>query len=176
MKRPWCWERLKTGGEGDNRGWDLWMALPTWWTWVWASSGSWWWTGKPGVLQSRGSQRVRHDWETEVNWTGLRTTERVLSWLKEDSLPQVLKEFVFLNTEPPVCRWSQVSYSFLFEGTVPSFSWVSCLFVVLVFLLSYTCKVKVLVTQSYLTLCKPMDCSPPGSSVHEIFQEEHWSG
>ena len=50
LKRPWCWERLRAGGEGDDRGWDCWMALLTWWTWVWASSGSWWWTGKPGVL------------------------------------------------------------------------------------------------------------------------------
>ena len=51
-KRPWCWEGLKAGGEGDDRGWDGWMASPTWWTWVWASSGSRWWTGKPVVLQS----------------------------------------------------------------------------------------------------------------------------
>ena len=64
-KRPWCWERLKAGKGGDNRGWDGWMASLTRWTWVWASSGSWWWTGKPGVLQSTGSQRVRHDWATE---------------------------------------------------------------------------------------------------------------
>ena len=68
LKRPWCWERLKAGGEGDDRGWDGWMASPTWWTWVWASSRSWWWTGKPGVLQSTGLQRVVHDWETELNW------------------------------------------------------------------------------------------------------------
>ena len=62
LKRPWCWERLKAGGEGDNRGWGGgWMASSTPWTWVLASSGSWWWTGKPGVLQSMGSQRVRHD-------------------------------------------------------------------------------------------------------------------
>ena len=67
-KRPWCWERLKVGGEGDNRGWDGWMASPTPWTWVWASSRSWWWTGKPGVLQSMGSQRVGHDWATKLNW------------------------------------------------------------------------------------------------------------
>ena len=53
-KRPWCWERLKIGGEGDDRGWDGWMASPTRWTWVWASSGIWWWTGKPGVLQYMG--------------------------------------------------------------------------------------------------------------------------
>ena len=68
-KRPWCWERLKAGREGDDRGWDGWMASPTRWTWVWASFGSWWWTGKPDVLQSMGLQRVRHDWATELNWT-----------------------------------------------------------------------------------------------------------
>ena len=61
-------ERLKVGGEGDDRGWDGWMASPTWWTWVWVGSGSWWWTGKPGVLQSMGSWRVRHDWATKLNW------------------------------------------------------------------------------------------------------------
>ena len=49
-KRPWCWKRLRAGGKGENRGWEGWMSSPTWWTWVWASSGSWWWTGKPGVL------------------------------------------------------------------------------------------------------------------------------
>ena len=67
-KRPWCWERLKAGGEGDNRGCDGWMASPTLWTWVWVISRSWWWTGKPGMLQSMGSQRVRRDWATELNW------------------------------------------------------------------------------------------------------------
>ena len=55
--------------RGQQRGWEGWMASMTWWTWVWASFGSWWWTGKPGVLQSMGSQRVRHDWVTELNWT-----------------------------------------------------------------------------------------------------------
>ena len=68
LKRPWCWERLKAGGEGDDRGWDGWMASLTRWTWVWESSRSWWWTGKPGMLQSVGSQRVGHNWVTELNW------------------------------------------------------------------------------------------------------------
>ena len=67
-KRPWYWERLKVGEEGDNRGWDGWMASPTLWTWVWASCRSWKWTGKPGMLQSMGSKRVRHNWVTELNW------------------------------------------------------------------------------------------------------------
>ena len=68
LKRPLWWERLRAGGEGDNRGWDGWMATPTQWTWVWVDSGSWWWTGKPGMLWFMGSQRVGHNWETEVNW------------------------------------------------------------------------------------------------------------
>ena len=68
-KRPWCWERLRAGGEGDDRGWDGWMASLTRWTWVWVNSGSWWWTGRPGVLQFMGSQRVGHDLATKLNWT-----------------------------------------------------------------------------------------------------------
>ena len=67
-KRPWCWEGLGAGGEGDDRGWDGWMASPTRCTWVWVNSGSWWWTGRPGVLWFMGSQRVRHNWVTELNW------------------------------------------------------------------------------------------------------------
>ena len=68
FENTWCWERLKVGGEGDNGRWDGWMASLTRYTWIWASSGSWWWTGKPGILQSMGSQRVGHDWATELNW------------------------------------------------------------------------------------------------------------
>ena len=68
-KRLWCWEGLGSGGEGDNRGWDGWMASLTQWSWVWVNSGSWWWTGRPGVLPFMGSQRVGHDWVTELNWT-----------------------------------------------------------------------------------------------------------
>ena len=64
----WCWERLKVGGEGDESGWDGWMTSPTQWTRVWVNSRSWWWTGRPGVLQSMGLQRVGHNWATELNW------------------------------------------------------------------------------------------------------------
>ena len=68
-KRPWCWEGLGAGGEGDDRRWDGWMASLTRWTWVWVNSRSWWWAGRPGVLQFMGLQRVRQlsDW-TELNW------------------------------------------------------------------------------------------------------------
>ena len=71
-------EKLKAG-EGNDRGWDGWMVSPTQWTWVWVNSGSWWWTGWPGVLQSMGSQRVRHNWMTELNWTGLCHSFKVVS-------------------------------------------------------------------------------------------------
>ena len=67
-KRPWCWEGLGAGEEGDDRGWDGWMASPTWWTWVWVNSGSWWWTGRPGVLRFMGSQ----SWTWPSDWTDLQ--------------------------------------------------------------------------------------------------------
>ena len=70
-KRLWCWEGLGAGGEGDDRGWEGWMASLTRWMWVSVHSGSWWWTEKPGVLRFMGSQRVGHDWVTELNWTVL---------------------------------------------------------------------------------------------------------
>ena len=68
LKRPRCWERLRAGGEGDDRGWDGWMASPTQWTWVGVDSGSWWWTGRLVLLRFMGSQRVGHDWVTELNF------------------------------------------------------------------------------------------------------------
>ena len=68
-QRSWCWQRLKVGGEGDNRGWDGWMASLTQWTWTWVNSGSWCWTGRPGMLLSTGVQRVGHGWVNELNWT-----------------------------------------------------------------------------------------------------------
>jgi len=70
--RQWCVEGLGAGWEGDDRGWDGWMASLTRWTWVWVDSMSWWWTGRPGVLWFMGSQRVGHDWATELNWTEQR--------------------------------------------------------------------------------------------------------
>ena len=75
-KRPWCWERLKVGGEGDDRGGDGWMASPTQWTWVWVNIVCWWWTGRPGVLQSMGSQRVGHYWATQQNWSWKQFIDR----------------------------------------------------------------------------------------------------
>jgi len=82
-KSPWCLERLKAGGEGDDRGWDDWIASLSRWTWIWASSRSWWWTGKPGMLQFMGLQRIEHDWATELNWRMLFSySTNIIFWLK----------------------------------------------------------------------------------------------
>ena len=69
LKRPWGSEGLGAGGKAEDRGRDGWMASSTQWTWVWVNSGSWWWTGRPGLLWFMGLQRVGHDWVTELNWT-----------------------------------------------------------------------------------------------------------
>ena len=69
QKWPWCWEGLRAGREGNNKGWHGWMASPTQWTWVWTSSRNWGGTGKPGMQQFLGLQRVRQEWATQLNWT-----------------------------------------------------------------------------------------------------------
>ena len=84
-KRLWCWEGLGAGEEGDDRGWDGWMASLTRGTRVWVNSGSWWWTVRPGVLWFMGSQRVGHDWTTELSWTELNWT---ISSSRGSSLPR----------------------------------------------------------------------------------------
>ena len=91
LERHWCWERSKARWEGDNRGWDGWMASLTQWTGVWVSSRSWWWTGRPGMLQSMGSQRVGYDWATELNWTEVNHKESLIS-LKDPTIFHWLRE------------------------------------------------------------------------------------
>ena len=87
-KRPWCSEGLGAGGEGEDRGWDGWMASPTGWAWVWVNSWSWWWTGRPGVLRFMGSQRSGHDWATELTWTEQNKTDLLIQrtelWLPSE--------------------------------------------------------------------------------------------
>ena len=99
--KDWCWEGLGAGGEGDDRGWDGWMASLTQWTWVWGNSGSWWWTGKPGVLQFMGSQRVEHDWATGLNWS---TPSEALS-LPSPSPSPPLQVFTEHQAEPCAGQW-----------------------------------------------------------------------
>ena len=81
----WCWEGLGAGGEGDDRGWDGWMASRTQWTWVWVNSRNWWWTGRPGILWFMGLQRIGHDWVTELT----ELTDWYLSpcWLYQFTFP-----------------------------------------------------------------------------------------
>ena len=81
LKRPWCWERLKAGGEGDHKGWDSWMASPTQWTWVWINSGSWWWTERPGMLQSKGVVKILHMTE-RLNW--------MTDWMKTGNFKEII--------------------------------------------------------------------------------------
>ena len=99
-KRPWCWEKLKAGGEGDDRGWDGWMASPTQWTWVWVNSWSWWWTGRPGILQSMGSQ----SWTRLSDWTELTVYLEVLSSEPWGLNKIVREEEVIQHTEAWVHR------------------------------------------------------------------------
>ena len=87
---------IGAGGEGDNREWDGWMASPNQWTWVWVNSRSWWWTGRPGMLRFMGSQRVGHDWATELNWTDINEICKcgIISWLFSLTYYNVLKVHV----------------------------------------------------------------------------------
>jgi len=120
-KRPWCWERLRAGGEGDNRGWDDWIASPTWWAWVWASSGNWWWTGKPGMVRSLGvtkSQTRLSDW-TELNWT-----DSIVRW----TLFTIHGRNKRVNREPFDCQIGNVYWSWRVKGlTTLFFFLLSCL-------------------------------------------------
>ena len=93
LVRLWCWEGLGAG-EGDDRGWVGWMASLTRWTWVWVNSGSWWWTGRPGVLQFMGLQRVRHDWATELNWS----IQKYISYLPFSQVTKALWNKTNKNT------------------------------------------------------------------------------
>ena len=112
-KRPWCLERLRTGGEGDDRGWNGWMASSTWWTWVWVDSSSGRWTVRPGMLWFMGSQRVRHDWMTELNWT-----DCYLIVLKSES-----KLICFIIIDNPMFAFcdifrARVNVQFIFNSVV----------------------------------------------------------
>ena len=113
LKRPWCWERLSAGGEGDDRGWDGWMASPIQWTWVWVDSGSWWWTGRPGVLRFVGSQRVWHVWVSELNYSQLRLY--FLSSRFTVSIKNILQELRYYKHSPKVFFLRFYSLSSMFK-------------------------------------------------------------
>ena len=119
-KRLWCSEGLGAGGKGDDRGWDGWMASPTRWTWVWVNSGRWWWTERPGVLRFMGSQRVGHDWATELNWRLLNKSPQNLMvysrpcvlWLQNSATSQwgwFFKCFSVLHLSNYLFPWTSPS-------------------------------------------------------------------
>ena len=112
-KRLWCWEGLGAGGEGDGRGWDGWMASLTWWTWVSVNSGSWWCTGRPGVLWFMGSQRVGHDWATDLIWSD-----------GNPFLSFILTSFSFFHPLYPLCLHTR---NLALKWTLfPSSRWILC--------------------------------------------------
>ena len=143
-KRPWCWQRLKAGGERGDRGWDGWMASPKQWTRVWVNSGSWWRTGKPGMLKSMGSQRVGHDWVAELNWLRAEINEiknrksvQKIDQIKAGSLKRLIKSVSLYPGSPGgtsdkesacQCRRQKAWFQFLSredpleEGTATHFS------------------------------------------------------
>ena len=103
LKRPWCWKRLRAGGEGDDGGWDRWMASQTQWIWVWVDSGSWWWTGRPAEVHRVAKSRTRmSDW-TELNWGPFMLLQTAL-----------LNYFILFN-EKLVSKWA-----YLCERLIPS--------------------------------------------------------
>ena len=153
-KDPDDWERLKVGRERDNKGWDGWMASLTQWTWIWVSSGSWQWTGKPGVLQSMGSQIVGHDWATELNWT-------------ED---YIFLKFLFLQTNAALeytftLKTKKVQSVIISPPEKTNYIYIDRLQEFLLYKYTYACMLSHIHAP-----CDPVDCSSPGSSVHGIFQ------
>ena len=114
LEKTWCWERLRAGGEGAEKGWDGWMAPSTQWTWVWVDSRSWWWTGRPGMLQFMGSQRVGQDWATELTIYYSRMICELLLYSRKIKIFIYLSLFNYSNLPfflPGETRRSQVEWN-----------------------------------------------------------------
>ena len=126
LKRPWCWERLRAGREGDDRGWDGWMASPTQWTWVWVDSGSWWWTGGPSVLRFMGLQRVGHNWVNEMNWYLKLKTNKDLLYTTGNSGPTVYHKdlcSIFCNNLNGKRIWEKNRYTYMCKWIGLLYTW-----------------------------------------------------
>ena len=130
-KRPWCWEGFRAGGEGDNRGWDGWMASLTRWTWVSVNSGSWWWTGRSGVLWFIGSQRVGHNWATEL--TSWCMFDHHLSFSQKSSELHLISIWNDESQHPrPTCLQHSLGHSLpetslVISSECPGFSYLASL-------------------------------------------------
>ena len=119
----WCWQGLGAGGEGDDRGSDGWMASLTWWTWVWVNSGSWWWTGRPGVLLFMGSQIVGYDWVTDLIWFNYYWSAVTLCDPMDCSPPHSSINGIF---QAGVLEWVAISSSRR-SSQPQGWTWVSCM-------------------------------------------------
>ena len=167
-KRPWCWEGLGAGGEGDNRGWDGSMASLTQWMWVWVNSGSWWWTGRPGVLWFMGSRRVGHDWATELNLTEL------MKHKLESRLPGEISITSDMQITPPLWLKPRRTKELLDEGEKESEK--------------AGLKLNIQKWRSWLLLLLPSRfsrvqlCATPWTAAYQaspsmgFSRQEHWSG
>ena len=113
LKRLWCWERLKAGGDGDNRGWDGWMASLTQWTGVWINSGRWWWTGMSSVLWSTWSQRFRHDWVTELNWNVSHPQKHPISDATWNKIMIIIYIYIYFKQKQRVTRCKGIKCAYL---------------------------------------------------------------
>ena len=121
----------RRGGEGDNRGWDGWMASLTRWTWVWVNSGSWWWTGRPGVLWFMGSQRVRHDWVTELNWNKVKHIFELFffslgPWNRKESYKICVYQKATHLLRTLLTASISITYLVLARKNTKNFSYTSC--------------------------------------------------
>ena len=161
----------------EDRGWDGWMASQTWWTWVWVNSGSWWWTGRPGVLRFMGSQRVGHDWATELNWycwSIKRFTGSKAGWITRGQIMKglVLRKVFWVYTP---CQSSSTwrAYGIDIEKWEDNDNVLHLFFLVLN--LPYNLLFCCLVAKSCLIVCTFMDCQAPLSSTfyHSLLRV-HW--
>ena len=138
--------KIESGRRREERGWDGWMALPTQWTWVLVCSGSWWWTGKLDVLLSMGSQRVKHEWATELNWTEIPRRDLVLLWHMRTARLGNFSLFSSSVLSFLYCYLLNKKFHNKTERTERS---------------SLVYSVLCLVAQSCPTVCDPMNCTPP---------------
>ena len=152
----------KAGGEGNDRGWDDWMASLTQWTWVWVNSGYWWWTRRPGTLSFTGLQRLRHDWATELNWTVIHTHTMWYCYTKSLQLWPTLCDHI--DGSPPGSPVPGILQARTLEWVAISFS------------NAWEWKVKVKSLSRVRLLATPWTASYQAPSSMGFSRQEYWSG
>ena len=172
-KRLWCWEGLGAGGEGDDRGWDGWMASLTRWTWIWVNSRSWWWTGRPGLLQFMGSQRVGHDWANDLIWSD---TVKGFGIVNKAEIDVFLEFSCFFDDPADVgilisssSAFSKTSF-YIWKFAELFYCWSLAWRILSITLLACAAAAAAKSLQSCPTLWDPIDGSQPGSPVPGVLQ------